>query len=185
MQAYLAVRGALVVEAKKLQRAERRGARRRDAFLGNWASQSVMSRCNRRPHEESVAVTESGFIAAETSSQKYAFLADMANSLLELRTVVHDDACHVRMFAEARANGNGLTARLARDMRHIIDTPHNRRHVDAWCRENCFPDLPENMEVLENFPTPTYEAVNAQLSPLAHNSSHATLGVQFHRCRVC
>ena len=176
--------GASVVEARKLQRAELREARRRDAFLGNWASQSVIPRCNCRTHKESVAtvrtayrsagfltmVTESGFIAGlteiittENSSQRYAFLAHMA---------VHDDACHVRMFAEAWADGNELTARLAHDMRYIIDKPHSRAHVDAWCRGNCFPDLPENVEALGNFPTPFNEAVNAHLSPLAHTVHH-------------
>ena len=76
------------------------------------------------------------------------------------------------MFAEGWADGNELTARLARDMCYIIDKPHSRAHVDASCRGNCFPDLPENMEALGNFPTPINEAVNAQLSPLAHTVHH-------------
>ena len=151
VQAYFAVHGASVVEARKLQRAEFRVARRR--FVGNWTSQSVISRCNCRTHKEPVAavrtayrstgfltmVTESGFIAgvteiitAETLWQRYAFPADVANSLPEMRTVVHDDACHVRKFAKARADGNEL-AHCAAGARHAL---HHRQAAQrrTWRR---------------------------------------------------
>ena len=54
--------------------------------------------------------------------------------------------------------------------RFLLDhyRPHSRGHVDAVCKEECFPDTTRNATFLGDFPTPIREPVHAELSPLAH-----------------
>ena len=128
-----------------------------------------------------MAVTESGtmaglseIITAETLSQRYAFLAEMAAAEPALRGCVHDDSCHVRVFARThRREENEMSKRLSNDdFYYIIDRPHSRGHVNAECKVECFPDVPKNAAFLGDFPTPICESVNAQFSPLAHTVHH-------------
>ena len=166
LQSYLATKGGLEVERRRQAAAERRAARfvpMKRSFLGNWSSESVRTTCKCKTHKEGVeavktasrtagfmlAVTESGIIGglaelvtAETLSQRYCFLADIASQMEELKILVHDDACHVRVFAKTHEDsGVPLTVRLAREMLYVVDRPHSRGHVDPECIANCFPTV--------------------------------------------
>jgi hypothetical protein len=198
LQAYFAKHGAEVIEARKQKRAEHREQHRKpykQRFLGDWSSESVKAACTCKTHKESLAavrtasrsagflmaVSESGLIAglaeiitAETLSQRYSFLASMAEAEPALRVMVHDDACHVRVFARTHTRDDcELSKRLSHeDFHYIVDRPHSRGHVDATCIEECFPDVAKNQAILADFPTPICESVNAELSPLAHTIHH-------------
>ena len=141
-----------------------------------------------------LAVSESGIvpglneiITAETLSQRYTFLAEMADAEPELCCMVHDDACHVRVFARThRREDCELSKRLASDDFHyIIDRPHSRGHVDPLCRQECFPNVPKNEIFLRDFPTPICESVNAELSPLAHTVHHMQRRLCFFLVSEC
>jgi len=196
LQAYFAKNGAEVVEDRKKRRAEKREqSRRAPRFLGDWSSESAKDKCACKTHKESVsavktasrsagfliAVTESGLVAglseiitAETLSQRYTFLAEMATHEPQLSGTVHDDNCHVRVFARThRREDNELSKRLSdEDFFYVIDRPHSRGHVDPVCVQECFPDTDKNSAFLRDFPTPICESVNSDLSPLAHTVHH-------------
>ncbi|CAK0812046.1 unnamed protein product, partial [Prorocentrum cordatum] len=186
VQAYFARIAEPVVQERKRLRMERRGQDRRAPrfVLGDWASREPKAKCACKTHKESIsavktasrsagfltAVTQTGIvcglqevITAETLSQRYCFLAEMAHAVPELSILVHDDACHVRVFARCRAaeaSPDSLPARLG-EFRHIVDRPHSRGHVDPTCQELCFPDVPANAAALGSFPTPICESVNS------------------------
>ncbi|CAK0903331.1 unnamed protein product [Prorocentrum cordatum] len=197
VQAYFAKNAEQAIQERKRRRQERRELRRQPLrlVLGDWASGYAKDKCSCKTHKESVsairaaersagflaAVSESGIvgaleevITAETLSQRYCFLADVASAVPELKTLVHDDACRVRLFAKGRAEGaapGSLAVRLGQ-FRYVVDRPHSKGHVDATCKAECFPDVPANAAALGDFPTPICESVNAQLSPLAHTVHH-------------
>ena len=54
----------------------------------------------------------------------------------------------------------------------MIDGFHATAHVGAWCKKNCWPDLPANLLLLDGFPTSIAESVNHNLSPLGHTFHH-------------
>lgn len=198
LQAYFAKQGEEVIEARRRKRAEQREQARRpvkERFLGDWSSKAVKTKCVCKTHKESIAavrtasrsagflmaVTESGIIpglaeiiTAETLSQRYAFLAEMAEAEPELTGLVHDDACHVRVFAKThRREDNEMSKRLSSEaFYYIVDRPHSRGHVDATCKAECFPTVAKNAAFLGDFPTPICESVNSELSPLAHTVHH-------------
>ena len=101
-------------------------------------------------------------------------MAEMAEAEPALRGTVHDDNCHVRVFARThRREDNGISMRLASpDFFYIIDRPHSRGHADPICKAECFPDVDRNATFLRKFPTPICESVNAEMSPLAHTIHH-------------
>jgi len=197
VQAYFANCGEQVVQDRRRKKQERRDLARNPTkfLLGDWSSQASKRKCTCKTHKESMAavrtasrsagfltaVSESGIIGAlhevitaETLSQRYCFLAQVAADMPELQTLVHDDACHVRVFSLCQATGapaGSLTERLSQ-LRFVIDRPHSRGHVDSACRAHCFPTVPANAAALGTFPTPICESVNAQLSPLAHTVHH-------------
>ena len=53
------------------------------------------------------------FIGSEALSQRYFFLAELAEAVPELRALCHDDACHLRKYATKYAGANPLSQRLA------------------------------------------------------------------------
>ena len=118
------------------------------------------------------AVTSNGFIlhakrfvGAESISQRYFFIAELANRLPELALVIHDDACHVRRFADKHAHRSDLGKRLEYPtMKYIVDRLHAKGHVDPWCLANCHPDVPGNAELLDAFKTSASETVNSKLA---------------------
>ncbi|CAK0880615.1 unnamed protein product [Prorocentrum cordatum] len=195
---YFARNAEVVLQERKRRRQERRDLRvgRAPAFcLGDWASREPKDKCSCKTHKESIsavrtsarsagiltAVSETGVIGAfeevitaETLSQRYCFLAKVAAAVPELKTLVHDDACHVRVFTLCRgadAAEGSMAARLG-GFQFILDRPHSLGHVDPTCRNECFPTVAANEATLGSFPTPICESVNAQLSPLAHTMHH-------------
>lgn len=88
--------------------------------------------------------------------------------------MVHDDACHVRVFARThRRDDNEVIKRLRIDDSHyIVDPPHSRGHVDPMRKAECSPDVEKNVVALGGFPTPICESVIAELSPLARTVHH-------------
>ena len=116
VQAHFAKHGGEVIEARQRRRAEQREERRtirKERFLGDWSSESAKTKCSCKTHKESLAavrtasrsagflmaVSESGIIAglseiitAETLSQRYSFLSEMAGAEPALRGMVHDDS---------------------------------------------------------------------------------------------
>ena len=125
-----------------------------------------------------LAVSESGLIfdlleiiGAESLSQRYHFLAQVASNLADLKTVVHDDACHLQAIAQREKRASPLAPRLA-ELNYIIDDFHSSGHRGDWCSKTCLPSLPRNQDILQGFPTEIAESVNAQFSPLGHCFHH-------------
>lgn len=124
-----------VVQERKRLREERRELVRRVSFIGDWSSDAAKGKCSCKTHKESVsavrtasrtagflmAVTSSGIVGAlqelvtaETLSQRHCFLADIATKVPSLRIVVHDDACHMRVFALCQASLSSATPLMKR-----------------------------------------------------------------------
>jgi hypothetical protein len=141
-----------------------------------------------------MAVSESGLVAgldeiitAETLSQRYAFVASMADEEEELTVAVHDDSCHLRVFARThRREDDEMSKRLSdENFLYIVDRPHSRGHVDPVCKVECFPTVPRNAAALCSFPTPICESVNSELSPLAHTVHHMQRWLCFFLVTEC
>ena len=116
-----------------------------------------------------IATTSSGlivhakpFVGAESVSQRYFFLAELAAKLPQLYVVIHDDACHVRRFADKHAHRSDLGRRLAFPAVHYItDSFHASGHIDPWCLANCHPSAPGNAELVAGVKTSMCETVNS------------------------
>ena len=94
------------------------------------------------------------FFGTESLSQRYFFLAELKAAMPTLTDCIHDDACHLRRFADARAHESPAAWSLAYpQMNHIIDGMHARGHVDAWCLANCHPKVPANAARLQGVNT--------------------------------
>ena len=114
----------------------------------------------------------SELIGSESLSQRYCFLADLAERWPDLKVVVHDDACHLRSMAESLAADSALAGRLAKDVAYVVDDFHASAHVGEWCRKNCLPSLSANKVLLVDFPSEICETVNSCVSPLSHTIHH-------------
>ena len=68
------------------------------------------------------------FIGSEALSQRYFFLAELAEAVPELRVLCHDDACHLRKYATKYAEASPLSQRLA--------FPNMQR---LWHKQMCVP----------------------------------------------
>lgn len=51
-------------------------------------------------------------ITAESLSQRYAFMVQPASRTPFLTTVVHDDACHLKLFGNQRKRATDIAQRL-------------------------------------------------------------------------
>ena len=108
-----------------------------------------------------VACTSNGLIAdiqefcgAESVSQRYLFVARLKSSFPDLAVLVHDDACHLRRFADKRAHQSSFAKKLAfPEMMYAIDKFHARGHVDEWCLNNCHPRCEAVKEAIEGVNT--------------------------------
>ena len=166
--------------------------RREPSFMAVWSSKTPRARSACATHKEGeadvpgamrsagflTAVSESGLvvevseiIGAESLSQRYVFLADLAAIAPSLRIVVHDDACHLRLMAEGNRRDSALASRIA-SMSFIVDQFHASGHVGQWCKCHCLPTVPEHKNLLNGFPDSIAESVNADLSPLGHLIHH-------------
>ena len=90
------------------------------------------------------------FMGAESCSQRYLFLARLKQCYPVLNVVLHDDACHLRRFADARAALSFLAHSLSfPQMRYILDRFHAKGHVDPWCLEHVHPENDGNKQLIE------------------------------------
>ena len=166
--------------------------RREPSFMAAWSSKKPRQASTCQTHKEAegdvpgavrtagylTAVSASGVIVdvaeivgAESLSQRYVFLAELATRAPNLRVVVHDDACHLRLMAEANRHDSDTAQRLA-SMAYIVDEFHASGHVGTWCKTHCLPHLKKNTELLDGFPSSICEVVNSELSPLGHTIHH-------------
>ena len=166
----------------------RKKGRRESSFMSAWNTTGPRNRSECSTHRELdrhitavartagflTAVSESGIvidvgelIGAESLSQRVCFLAQKKARLPSLQTVVHDDACHLRLMAEANAEGPPV-AKLLSTLAYVVDEYHSSGHVGQWCSEHCMPHLEANKALLQGFKTNIREIVNSELSPLGH-----------------
>eukprot|EP00974_Lingulodinium_polyedra_P058426 5626555-Lingulodinium_polyedra.AAC.1 len=110
------------------------------------------------------------FFGSESLPQRYFFVARLRKQLgADMRVLVHDDACHVRRFADKRAQTGAFARSLAHPaLRYVVDRWHARNHVDAWCLANCHPDAPVVQGLLDGFKSSACETVNSWLSKYKH-----------------
>ncbi|CAJ1402387.1 unnamed protein product [Effrenium voratum] len=165
---------------------------RRRTFLAPWSSARARQESSCQTHKETeqhvtaaartagflLAVSEGGLvadcnevIAAESLSQRYHFLAKVASRLNSLQIVVHDDACHLRLFCAQHRLASDIAGRLS-NMSFIVDRFHATGHKGVFCRNHCLPTSQNNELLLGNFPTDIAESVNALYSPLGHTIHH-------------
>lgn len=94
------------------------------------------------------------FFDAESVSQRYMFLSRVKAHFPSISVVVHDDACHLRRFAERRQGVSAAAARLAPpSLAYFVDRFHSTGHVDPWCRANCSPACPAGQAALAGVDT--------------------------------
>ena len=80
---------------------------------------------------------------AESLSQRYLFVSELVGLYPDITAIVHDDACHMHKFCEARATCSQAAACLAPQRVHYIcDEFHMVGHTDAWCKVHCNPKAP-------------------------------------------
>jgi hypothetical protein len=119
-----------------------------------------------------VAVTPAGFVAevtefigAESLSQRYFFLATLKRLYPQLAVVLHDDACHLRAFAQKRSSACDFSGELSYPkMKFILDRFHASGHKDDWCLQNVHPAVPENAELVEGVNTSACEILFSWLA---------------------
>ena len=109
------------------------------------------------------------FYGAESLSQRYLFVSRLREAFPELRVIIHDDACHLRRFADKRKDINDFARSLAHPaIRYIIDKFHARGHVDPWCLEHCHPKAQEVQGLLDGVKTSICEVTFAKFSRWKH-----------------
>ena len=192
---YFARRADLRIQGRRLLRKGQRSrgilgkkGRRESSFMSAWSSMGPRNRSECSTHKELdrhitaaagtagflTAVSESGIvidvgelIGAESLSQRLCFLAQLKARLPSLQTVVHDDACHLGLVAEANAEGPPV-AMLLSTLAKIV----NEYHFGHWCSEHCMPQLEANKALLQGVPTNICEIVNSEQSPIGHTIHH-------------
>ena len=165
-----------------------------DAFLPARSSEAALRATACRTHKEAAgrsarakarcgwlyACTPEGYIlhlkeyvVAESLSQRYFFLAELVARAPTLDQIRHDDACHLRKFADARATDSDLARRLAYPrIQYITDGLHDRNHVDPWCLANCSPKVPSNAAAVAGDNSQVCEQLFAKIGRHKHSVRH-------------
>ena len=113
------------------------------------------------------------FHGAESLSQRYFHVAKVKAALPELRYVIHDDACHLRKFAQSRSSSSHMAWSIAYPQVHyVLDRLHASGHKDEWCKQNVHYDLPEYAPQLMGFNTQACEQCNAYLARMKFRFRH-------------
>ena len=95
----------------------------------------------------------------------------------ELEIVVHDDACHLHKFGEARATSSTHAAAISPPaVRYACDGFHMTGHTDAWCLANCHPQSPPIAERMDGIRTSVCEFTFTWLSQYKHQTKHMSDG---------
>ena len=109
------------------------------------------------------------FFGSESLPQRYMFLAKLKQAFPDLQVIVHDDACHLRRFADNRSSESSMAASLAHPaIVYVVDRFHARGHVDEWCRQNCCPGVPETDAAIEGVNTSICEITFAWIARYKH-----------------
>lgn len=110
---------------------------------------------------------------AESLSQRYLFLAALKERYPELTVIVHDDACHLHKFTDARKADSDLAAKIAPPlMRFICDWFHIKGHTDPWCLVTTHPKIAANAELVAGIRTSVCEFTFTWLSQYKHATKH-------------
>ena len=114
---------------------------------------------------------------AESLSQRCFFVSDLKTLYGELEIVVHDDACHLHIFGEARAKSSTHAAAISPPaVRYACDGFHMTGHTDAWCLANCHPQSPPIAERMDGIRTSVCEFTFTWLSQYKHQTKHMSDG---------
>ena len=120
------------------------------------------------------AVTASGLIldfselnGARFDVSEVLFRGEVGFRLDDIKVVVHDDACHLRLVAESLQQDGGIAQTLGTSFAYIIDDFHSSGHVGSSSKEHCLLGLWEHRRVLDGFPTGMCETVNSCPPPLS------------------
>ena len=99
---------------------------------------------------DGVVIDAFEFMGSESCAQRWFFLARLKELFPQLKVVLHDDACHLRRFADNRSRLSAFAWELSYpQMCYILDRWHARNHVDAWCKENVHPGNDENAPLIQ------------------------------------
>ncbi len=91
----------------------------------------------------------------------------------ELEIIVHDDACHLHKFAEARAACSAHVALIAPDsLLYVGDGFHMSGHTDPWCLAHCHPQAPHFVDRLKGARTSVCEVTFTWLGQYKHQTKH-------------
>ena len=86
-----------------------------------------MARCQSRPSADGGRNAGSVLRRAESLPQRYFFLARLKERFPGLSVIIHDDACHLRRFADRREHDSEFAASLAfPNITYIVDRFHGR-----------------------------------------------------------
>lgn len=109
----------------------------------------------------------------ESLSQRYLFISALVENYPEAEVIVHDDACHLHKFAQARASSSERAQRIAPpSLRYACDSFHMAGHKDAWCRANCDPRSGHFASILAGIRTSVCEFTFAWLSGYKSQTKH-------------
>ena len=127
-----------------------------------------------------VACLSNGLIVAfrecygvESLSQRYLFISELKARFPLLTVVVHDDACHLHKFAEARSSDSPHASDISPPkMLYACDGFHASGHTDPWCMANCHPKAPHVVEKLSGIRTSVCEFTFTWFSQYKHQTKH-------------
>ena len=109
----------------------------------------------------------------ESLSQRYLFLAALIAIYPDIAAIIHDDACHLHRFCEARSGRSVAAARLAPpQVRYICDVFHMVGHIDAWCKVHCNPNAPDLSPFVDGVRTSVCDFTFTWFSQYKHQSKH-------------
>ena len=126
------------------------------------------------------ACTSSGLVVlmkemhgCESLSQRYIFVSQLKAIFPQVLLIVHDDACHMHRFTEARRDWNEVAASIAPpDILYACDGFHMTGHTDEWCLAHCNPKAPHLEPMLQGIRTSVCEFTFTWFSQYKHQTKH-------------
>ena len=104
------------------------------------------------------------YVGAESLPHRYFFLAELLKENKDIVIAVHDDACHLRRYADARTSDSIAARWLAFPaVQYITDRLHARGHADPWCLANCSPQAECNRDAVAGVNTQVCEQLFSDL----------------------
>lgn len=120
----------------------------------------------------SMIIRAGEFYAGESLTQRAALVAHIISQQFDsVSTIIHDDSCHLRRFMDKwMCDHRHLTYPRTR---YALDGFHSKSHKNSWCRQNCFPNTPENKDLVSNVGTSNCEILFSWFSK--YRSSFRTM----------